>query len=232
MINFTEVSAGYRRRGRVLENVSFHVGKSEFVFLTGPSGSGKSTLLRLIYHDLRPESGEVQVAGFSSSTLRRSQAPFLRRKLGVVFQDFFLLENRTAAENVAYALEVTGAARSFIRQRVAKVLSQLGLNGKADCYPHELSGGEQQRVGIARALVGEPFVLLADEPTGNLDPQISEEIMRLLIDINTLGTAVLIATHDYDLLRGREHFRRLHVAGGRLVYDGLVGDFMPGSIGL
>ncbi|MCE5270760.1 cell division ATP-binding protein FtsE [bacterium] len=230
MITFTDVAAGYKRRGRVLENVSFHIDKSEFVFLTGPSGSGKSTLLRLIYHDLRPSAGEVVVAGFSSSSLPRRRVPALRRKLGIVFQDFCLLENRTAAENVAYALEVTGASRSFIRQRVGRVLTQLGLSGKADCYPHELSGGEQQRVGIARALVGEPFVLIADEPTGNLDPQISEEIMRLLIDINTLGTAVLIATHDYSLLQGREHFRRLHIAGGRLVFDGTVGDFVSGPL--
>jgi len=227
MIFLRDVSVGYPRRGLVLEGIDLHIGKGEFVFLTGPSGSGKSTLLRLLYHELRPSSGEVIIANFSSRRIKKRKVPHLRRKLGVVFQDFGLLENRTAAANVAYALEVTGTPRSEIRTRVPRVLNSLGLSGKARCFPHELSGGEQQRVAIARALVGEPFVLIADEPTGNLDPEISQEIMRILVEINTLGTAVIVATHDYSLLDGRDNFRRLHLSGGTLVYDGPVGNFRP-----
>jgi len=227
MITFKDVSAGYQRSKRVLEGISFHIDKSKFVFLTGPSGSGKSTLLKLIYHELKPFSGEVVVANFSSKNIKKRKVPYLRRKLGIVFQDFGLLENRTVAENVAFALEVTGTPRSIVRKRVSSILDQLGLSTKENCFPYELSGGEQQRVAIARALVHEPFVLIADEPTGNLDPEISQEILRLMIDINTMGTAVLLATHDYSLLEGREQFRRLHLSGGRLVYDGPCGDFKP-----
>ena len=227
MIEFYNVSAGYSRNSRVLEGISFHIDKGEFVFLTGPSGSGKSTLLKLIFHELIPQTGEVTVADFSSNKIKKRRIPYLRRKLGIVFQDFALLENRTAAENVAFALEVTNASRSFIRMRVARVFTQLGLAGKENCFPQELSGGEQQRVAIARALVGEPFILIADEPTGNLDPAISMDILRLMIEINTLGTAVLLATHDYSLLKGKDDFRRLHLSAGRLVYDGSNGNFAP-----
>ncbi|MFH1068382.1 MAG: cell division ATP-binding protein FtsE [Candidatus Glassbacteria bacterium] len=229
MITFHDVTASYPRGARVLENLNFHIDKGEFVFLTGPSGSGKSTLLRLVYHELRPASGEVVVAEFSSRRLKKRKVPVLRRKLGIVFQDFGLLENRTVEENVAFALEVTGAPRSFVRRRVAQVLEQLGLAGKQRNFPLELSGGEQQRVAIARALVGEPFVLLADEPTGNLDPAISREILRLMIEINTLGTAVILATHNYGLLAGRDDFRRLHLSAGRLIYDGSNRGFAPTS---
>jgi cell division transport system ATP-binding protein len=227
MIEFHNVSAGYSRNSRVLEGISFHIDKGEFVFLTGPSGSGKSTLLKLIYHELIPQTGEVTVADFSSKKIKRRRIPYLRRKLGIVFQDFALLENRTAAENVSFALEVTRASRSYIRTRLTMVFTRLGLAGKENCFPHELSGGEQQRVAIARALVGEPFILIADEPTGNLDPAISMDILRLMIEINTLGTAVLLATHNYSLLKGKDDFRRLHLSAGRLVYDGPNGNFAP-----
>jgi len=227
MIEFKNVSTGYSRNSRVLEGISFHIDKGEFVFLTGPSGSGKSTLLKLIYHELKPWTGEVTVADFSSRKIKRRKIPYLRRKLGIVFQDFGLLENRTTTENVAFALEVTGASRSFIHAQAARVFAQLGLAGKQSCFPHELSAGEQQRVAIARALVGEPFVLIADEPTGNLDPEISMEILRLMIEINTMGTAVLLATHDYSLLKGKDDFRRLHLSAGGLVYDGPNGKFAP-----
>ncbi|MBW7996713.1 MAG: ATP-binding cassette domain-containing protein [Candidatus Glassbacteria bacterium] len=227
MIQFNNVSAGYAKSARVLDGIDFHIRKGEFVFLTGPSGSGKSTLLKLIYHDLRPLSGEVRVAEFSSRKLSRRRIPYLRRKLGIVFQDFGLLENRTAGENVAYALEVTGTPRSVVRRRVAEVMEQMGLAGKERRFPLELSGGEQQRVAIARALVGEPFVLIADEPTGNLDPGISREILKRLEDINAMGMAVLMATHDYGLLQGRDQVRRLHVSGGRLIYDGPNSGFAP-----
>jgi len=227
MIEFHNVSAGYSRNSRVLEGISFNIDKGEFVFLTGPSGSGKSTLLKLIYHELIPQTGEVTVADFSSKKIKKRRVPYLRRKLGIVFQDFALLENRTAAENVSFALEVTRASRSFIRTRLAMVFTRLGLAGKENCFPHELSGGEQQRVAIARALVGEPYILIADEPTGNLDPAISMDILRLMIEINTLGTAVLLATHNYSLLKGKDDFRRLHLSAGRLVYDGPNGNFAP-----
>ena len=227
MIFLKGVSVGYPRHGLVLEGIDFHVDKGEFVFLTGSSGSGKSTLLKLLYHDLRPVSGEVIIANFSSKRIKKRKVPFLRRKLGIVFQDFALLESRTAAENVAYSLEVTGTSRSEIRARVPRTLNLLGLSNKAHCFPHELSGGEQQRVAIARALIGEPFVLIADEPTGNLDPGISQEIMRILVEINTLGTAIIVATHDYSLLNGREKFRRLHLSGGSMIYDGSVEGFTP-----
>ncbi len=225
MIEFINVSAGYAKNARVLDGINFHIDKGEFVFLTGPSGSGKSTLLKLIYHDLRPLSGELRVAEYSSRKVSRRKIPYLRRKLGIVFQDFGLLENRTAGENVAFALEVTGASRSFVRRRVGEALEQMGLAGKENCYPLELSGGEQQRVAIARALVGEPYALIADEPTGNLDPAISREILKRLEDINAMGMAVLLATHDYSLLVDRDHVRRLHVSAGRLIYDGPTGDF-------
>ncbi|MBN2289170.1 MAG: cell division ATP-binding protein FtsE [Candidatus Glassbacteria bacterium] len=228
MIFFKDVSVGYPRRGTVLEGINLHIGKGEFVFLTGPSGSGKSTLLKLLYHELRPSSGEVIIANFSSRRVKKRKVPYLRRKLGIVFQDFGLLENRTAAENVGYALEVTGVPRSEIRTRVPRILNTLGLSNKARSYPQQLSGGEQQRVAIARALASEPFVLIADEPTGNLDPEISQEIMRILLEINTLGTAIIVATHDYSLLKGREKYRRLHLSDGMLVYDGPVEGFrMP-----
>ena len=227
MIEFSNVSAGYAKGARVLDGINFHIDKGEFVFLTGPSGSGKSTLLKLIYHELRPLSGEIVVAGYRSRRIPRRKIPYLRRKLGIVFQDFGLLESRTAGENVAFALEVTGASRSFIRRRVSEALEQMGLAGKESCYPLELSGGEQQRVAIARALVGEPYALIADEPTGNLDPGISREILRKLEDINAMGMAVLLATHDYSLLEDRDHVRRLHVSGGRLIYDGPTGSFAP-----
>lgn len=229
MIQFNNVSAGYRKRAPVLDNIDFHIDKGEFVFLTGPSGSGKSTLLKLIYHDLLPLAGEVCVAEFSSRKISRRKIPYLRRKLGIVFQDFGLMENRTARENVAFALEVTSTPGSVIRKRVAEVMGQMGLSGKEDSYPLELSGGEQQRVAIARALVGEPFVLIADEPTGNLDPAISREILKRLEDINTMGMAVLMATHDYSLLHGRDQVRRLHISGGRMIYDGPTAGFAPGG---
>jgi cell division transport system ATP-binding protein len=227
MIQFNNVTAGYPKGARVLDSVDFHIDKGEFVFLTGPSGSGKSTLLKLIYQDLRPLNGEVCVAEFSSKRLSRRKIPYLRRKLGIVFQDFGLLESRTAGENVAFALEVTGMPRSRIRKRVSEVMEQMGLAGKERCYPLELSGGEQQRVAIARALVGEPFVLIADEPTGNLDPGISREILMRLEEINAMGMAVLMATHDYTMLQGRDHVRRLHLSSGRLIYDGPNGGFAP-----
>ncbi len=201
MIRFLNVTKEYPKTGAALKDVTFHVAKGEFCFLTGHSGAGKSTALRLIYMEEPPSEGEVRVSGFFSNRLRPRDVPRLRRRLGIIFQDFRLLDDRTAEENVAFALEVTGARRSTIGPKVMRVLTQVGLAGKATQYPRELSGGEQQRVAIARALVNDPMVLLADEPTGNLDERATRGIFQLLRDINASGTAVLMATHDLDLVK-------------------------------
>src|SRR5436309_550029 len=201
VIKFTNVFKAFPKGGLALKDVSFHIAKGEFVFLTGHSGAGKSTVLKLVYADEPVTSGEVRVSGFNVAELRPRDVPMLRRRLGIVFQDFRLLEDRTAEENVAFALEVTGARRSSIPARVMRVLTQVGLAAKAQAYPRELSGGEQQRVAIARALVNEPSVLLADEPTGNLDERATRGVFQLLRDINASGTAVVMATHDLDLVR-------------------------------
>jgi cell division transport system ATP-binding protein len=206
-----------------LTDVNFHIAKGEFVFLTGHSGSGKSTVLRLVYADLLPTSGAVRVSGFSTERLRRPEIPKLRRRLGIVFQDFRLLEDRTAEENVAFALEVTGVRRSVIQPKVMRVLTQVGLAAKATAYPRELSGGEQQRVAIARALVNDPLVVLADEPTGNLDDRATRGVVQLLREINANGTAVLMATHDLALVR-HESARSIELQNGAIVYDSAVDD--------
>jgi cell division transport system ATP-binding protein len=218
VIQLLDVTKEYPRTGIALHDVSLQVAKGEFVFLTGPSGSGKSTLLKLLYMDERPSRGEIRVSGFSSAGMHRGDVAKLRRKLGIVFQDFRLLEDRTAEENVAFALEVIGAPRSSIGPKVNRLLSQVGLASKGTAYPRELSGGEQQRVAIARALVNDPFVLLADEPTGNLDERASRGIFQLLRDINAAGTAVIMATHNLELIRTAQ-LRTLELNRGRVVFD-------------
>jgi cell division transport system ATP-binding protein len=218
MIRFHSVSKAYGRGGMALTDVSLHVAKGEFVFLTGHSGSGKSTLLKLVYMDEMPTEGEVRVSGMSSREVRRRDIPVLRRRLGVVFQDFGLLEDRTAAANVAFALEVTGAPRSVIGPKVQRVLGQVGLAGRATSYPRELSGGEQQRVAIARALINDPAVLVADEPTGNLDDRATRAVFQVLREVNAAGTAVLMATHDLELVR-RAGYRAIELSEGRIVGD-------------
>jgi len=218
MIRFTRVTKEYPRLGAALSNVSFNVGKGEFVFLTGPSGAGKRTILKLIYMEERPTDGEVRVDGMSSVTIRPREIPTLRRKLGIVFQDFRLLEDRTAGANVAFALEVTGASRSSIPGKVSRALTQVGLASKATSYPRELSGGEQQRVAIARALVNDPLLLVADEPTGNLDDRATRGVFQLLREINASGTAVLMATHNLDLIR-RSDYRTIELNRGQIVFD-------------
>jgi len=228
MIRFTKVSKQYPRGGPALEEVSFSLRRGEFAFLTGPSGAGKSTILKLVYVAERPSDGEVRIDGKSSVTLSRREIPRLRRRLGVVFQDFRLLEDRTAEQNVAFALEVTGTPQSQIGAKVARALTQVGLASKSTALPHELSGGEQQRVAIARALVNDPLVLLADEPTGNLDERSTRGIFQLLRDINASGTAVLMATHDLTLVRDAG-FRTLELNRGRLVFDSAADD--PGAQG-
>jgi len=218
MIRFTKVTKDYPKLGAALNDVSFSVGKGEFVFLTGPSGAGKSTILKLIFMEERPTDGEVRVAGLSSVTIRPRDIPKLRRKLGIVFQDFRLLEDRTAEANIAFALEVTGTSRSAIAGKVSRVLTQVGLASKAMSYPRELSGGEQQRVAIARALVNDPVLLIADEPTGNLDDRATRGVFQLLRDINASGTAVLMATHNLDLIR-RSDYRSIELNRGKIVFD-------------
>ena len=218
MIRFLHVTKEYARTGAALKDATFRIGKGEFAFLTGPSGSGKSTLLKLSYAEERPSSGEVRVAGMNVSKLRRGEVPLLRRKLGIIFQDFRLLEDRTAEQNIAFALEVTGASSSVIPGKVARLLQQVGLGSKAASYPNQLSGGEQQRVAIARALANDPYVVIADEPTGNLDDRATRGIFQLLQDINMAGTAVLMATHDLELVR-RHDYRVLELNRGQLVFD-------------
>src|SRR6059058_4641682 len=213
MIKFASVFKAFPKGGLALKDVSFHVAKGEFAFLTGHSGAGKSTVMKLIYADERPTSGDVRVSGYNVNEMRPRDVPLLRRRLGIVFQDFRLLEDRTAEENVAFALEVTGARSSTIASRVMRVLTQVGLAAKAQAYPRELSGGEQQRVAIARAL--------ADEPTGNLDERATRGVFQLLRDINASGTAVVMATHDLDLVR-QAPYRVIELQEGALVYDSAV----------
>jgi cell division transport system ATP-binding protein len=218
VIKFLNVTKEYPKTGAALKDVSFHIPRGQFCFLTGHSGAGKTTALRLIYLAEWPSAGEVRVSGFSSTRIGARDIPLMRRRLGIVFQDFRLLEDRTAEENVAFALEVTGARRSTIGPRVMRVLTQTGLAGKARQYPRELSGGEQQRVAIARALVNDPTVLLADEPTGNLDERATHGIFQLLRDINASGTAVLMATHDLDLVKSIDA-HLVELQHGAVAYD-------------
>ncbi len=188
--------------GDGLKSVNLTVRKGEFVFLVGPTGAGKSTVLRMIYMAEKPSDGTVVVGRFNSKTITPGQIPLLRRQLGIVFQDFRLLEDRNVYDNVAFALIVTGCKPREIKRNVLRVLANVGLSHKRYSMPHELSGGEQQRVAIARALVNNPFILLADEPTGNLDPVTTAGIMELLDKINARGTAILMATHHYNLVEG------------------------------
>lgn len=219
MIKLISVYKEYPRTGLALEDVSFHIRKGEFVFLTGHSGAGKSTILKLIQMAETPTGGEVRVSGYSSNRIRRGDIPMLRRRLGVVFQDFRLLSDRTAEENVAFALEVTGAKQAMIQPRVSRLLAQVGLATKGRSRPDELSGGERQRVAIARALANDPFVLLADEPTGNLDEWSARGVFDLFREINGSGMTVLMATHDLDLVRAHPGLRVLELSGGQLVFD-------------
>ncbi len=219
MIQLRSVTKFFNQSDPALEDVSFHVRKGEFAFLTGPSGAGKTTVLRLIHMQEMPSRGEVRVSRFSSGRVRRRDLPQLRRRVGFVFQDFRLLESLKVADNVAFALEVTGAPRSKIGPRVQKLLGQVGLAARARSYPRELSGGEQQRVAIARALANDPLVLLADEPTGNLDERASAGVLRLFREINAMGTSVVMATHDAALIRQHRNVRLIELENGRVVFD-------------
>ena len=201
-----------------LADVNVAIGAGDFVFLVGPSGAGKSTFIRLLIRQQVPTAGNVRVAGRDLLRMRRSQVPALRRRIGVVFQDFRLLPNKTVWENVAFALDVTGTARAVVRRRVPQLLNLVGLQDHAHHLPTQLSGGEQQRTAIARALVHDPAILVADEPTGNLDPVTSWEIIQLLIQINELGTTVLMATHNQEIVNAMRR-RVLALDAGHLVRD-------------
>jgi cell division transport system ATP-binding protein len=218
LVRFLNVAKEYPRGGVALSHASFQLHKGEFAFLTGPSGSGKSTILKLIYMEERPTAGDVWVSSVSAKEASSREVSMVRRHLGIVFQDFRLLEDRSAEANVAFALEVTGTPSDMIRPRVARALTQVGLASKGTALPRELSGGEQQRVAIARALVNDPYILIADEPTGNLDERATRGVFQLLRDINTAGTAVIMATHDLDLIR-RAEYRTIELNHGRVVFD-------------
>ena len=218
MIRFEEVTKIYPPSTVGLEKVSLHIEKGEFVFLVGPSGSGKSTFIRLLIKELEPDRGRVMVGGRDLGTLRRWKVPSLRRNIGCVFQDFKLLTNKTAFENIMYALVVTGQATGSSKKKAGEILALVGLGHKANSYPNELSGGEQQRVSIARAFVNHPPLLIADEPTGNLDPETSMGIMQLLYRINKTGTTVLMATHDREMV-DRMRRRVIALEAGKVIRD-------------
>jgi len=218
MIRMRGVDMFYASDKPALFDVDVDIEQGEFVFLVGHSGSGKSTFIRLLLREILPTKGEIQVAGQDLNRIKSWKVPYLRRNMGCVFQDFKLLPNKTASENVAFALEVIGKSRHVIRTQVPEVLRLVGLEEKIDSYPDELSGGEQQRVSIARAFVNRPPLLLCDEPTGNLDPQTSLGIMKLLERINKTGTTVVIATHDRDMVDSMRK-RVIALEGGRLIRD-------------
>ena len=222
MIEFTDVVKTYDIGNQALRGVSLQIEDGEFAFLVGPSGSGKSTIIKLITGELKPTSGSVHVNGYSLERIRKKEIPYLRRTVGVVFQDFRLIDNMTVYENVAFAMRVIGASEKEIRERVPYVLELVGLENKSSRHPGELSGGEQQRLAIARALVNNPSTIIADEPTGNLDPARSLEIMTLLQEINNLGTTLLVVTHEMDLVQ-RFAKRVIAIDEGLVISDGMDG---------
>ncbi len=222
MIDFANVTKTYETGTHALNGIDLHIDDGEFVFLVGASGSGKSTMIKLLTAELQPTGGSINVNGYQLEKIKRSAIPYMRRTLGVIFQDFRLIDNKTVYENVAFAMRVIGASSKEIKQRVPYVLELVGLENKARRLPNELSGGEQQRVAIARALVNNPSMIIADEPTGNLDPARSFEIMLLLEQINALGTTVLVVTHEKGLV---DRFTKRVVAleAGKIVSDGMDG---------
>ncbi len=222
MIEFNNVTKSYAVGNHALKGVSMQIEDGEFAFLVGTSGSGKSTIIKLITGELKPTSGYVHVNGYSLERIRRREIPYLRRTVGVVFQDFRLIDNKTVYDNVAFAMRVIGAREKEIKARVPYVLNLVGLETKSRRHPGELSGGEQQRLAIARALVNNPSTIIADEPTGNLDPERSFEIMTLLQEINRLGTTMLVVTHEKDLVE-RFKNRVIVINDGLIVSDGMDG---------
>ena len=222
MIEFQNVKQTYDNGTKALRGVDLHIDDGEFVFLVGPSGSGKSTIIKILTAELRPTGGSVFVNGFKLEKIKKKSVPYMRRTLGVIFQDFRLIDKKTVYENVAFAMRVIGASEREIRKRVPYVLELVGLENKGRRLPNELSGGEQQRVAIARALVNNPAMIIADEPTGNLDPARSLEIMMLLEQINALGTTVMVVTHERDLVN-RFTKRVVAIDEGKIISDGMDG---------
>lgn len=224
MIELINVSKSYQGGVDVLFNINLHIGKEEFVFIVGPSGAGKTTLMRLLYREEAPSLGKVIVDKVNVAELDERQVPYLRRNIGVVFQDYKLLPKRTVYENVAFALRVTGAPRSTIRRKVMQSLELVGMLRRANAFPDELSGGEKQRACIARAIVNNPPILLADEPTGNLDPTTSWDIIQLLDKINKRNTTVLVATHNKGIVDDMKR-RVVALENGRVVRDQMLGGY-------
>jgi cell division transport system ATP-binding protein len=224
MIELKSVCKSYAQGMDVLFNVNLHIGKEEFVFVVGPSGAGKTTLMKLLYREEVPTSGKVLVDRVNVADLDSSQVPYLRRNIGVVFQDYKLLHKRTVYENVAFALRVTGTPRSVVRRKVMQSLELVGMLRRANAFPEELSGGEKQRACIARAIVNNPPILLADEPTGNLDPTTSWDIIQLLDKINKRNTTVLIATHNKNIVDDMKR-RVVALENGRIVRDRMLGGY-------
>lgn len=222
MIQFNHVNKVYDNGSLALDDVTIHIEKGEFVLICGPSGAGKSTFIKLLSHEVVPDSGTVIVNDMEVSHLKKRKIPYLRRRLGIVFQDFRLLPNRTVAENIAFALEVIEEKPKVIKERVAAVLDMVGLGHKADDLPQDLSGGEQQRVAIARAIVNKPLVLIADEPTGNLDPNTSKGIVELFKTINNSGTTIVMVTHDMEMVRYLNK-RVIALEDGRVISDRMRG---------
>jgi cell division transport system ATP-binding protein len=215
MLSLQNISFDYANQP-LFENVNLELGSGEFAFLIGKSGSGKTTLLQMIYMNVLPESGTVTVGNFNSKSIKKTDLPHLRRKIGVVFQDFKLLTDRNVSENLSFVLEVTATPKKEIKKKVNEALNEVGLSHKRLNMPHQLSGGEKQRVAIARAILNQPLIILADEPTGNLDPDTSNEILDLLQKINKRGTAVLCATHNYDIVR-RGNTRIFKIENGKIL---------------
>ena len=222
MIDLINVTKTYETGTHALNGIDMHIDDGEFVFLVGQSGSGKSTIIKLLTAELQPTSGSILVNGYKLESIKRSSIPYLRRTLGVIFQDFRLIENKTVYENVSFAMRVIGAPAKEIKKRVPYVLELVGLENKARRLPNELSGGEQQRVAIARALINNPTMIIADEPTGNLDPARSFEIMLLLEQINALGTTVMVVTHEKSLV-DRFTKRVVAINNGKVISDGMDG---------
>ena len=224
MIEFQNVTKTYDNGTEAIRGIDLKIEDGEFVFLVGPSGSGKSTIINLLTAELTPTSGSIHINGFELEGIKKKQIPYLRRTVGVIFQDFRLIEKKTVYQNVAFAMRVIGAPEREIRKRVPYVLDLVGLGEKSKSYPDELSGGEQQRVAVARAPINNPAMIVADEPTGNLDPGKSLEIMLLLEQINALGTTVLVVTHEADMV-DRFHKRVIAINEGKVISDGMDGYF-------
>lgn len=223
IIEFRGVSKTYQTGTHALEDVNIKINNGDFVFVVGSSGAGKSTFMKLIMREEKANTGKIMVNGYNLTRMKRKDVPLLRRTMGIVFQDFRLIPNMTVFDNVAFAMHVVGAEPRIIRREVTKALSLVGLEKKARSMPNQLSGGEQQRVGLARALVNSPDLIIADEPTGNVDPQMSYDIVSLLTEINRRGTTILMVTHDHDLVRSFNH-RVIMLDGGRIVADNAGGD--------